>query len=128
MSLQENDRIFKLHALSVDTIKKRKFLINYIIIKKKRNGYCSQKNALLYILSLTNQFHRSRSTYSKKSKCGKIYFLENWISNIIKRWQNKLSRAVETYKKAVKKNLVNIKRTLIPNNKSKNKAVDEFFR
>lgn len=76
--------MFWLHTLLVDVLKKVRSLINWIIIGREKEDYYAQKDTLFDILSLVNQFNRSKSTYSKGSKDVKIYYLENHIPNLIK--------------------------------------------
>lgn len=58
--------------------------MNYIIIKQEKKGYHFIKKALVNIIKLVNQLYKSKSTYPKRLKYSKIYFLENQISNLIK--------------------------------------------
>ena len=102
--------------------------MNRIIIRKERDGYRPQKDALFDILSLADQLHRSRFTYSEGLERGKIYFSENQVPDLIKLRQNHLPQAVKAYKEAVWKNSMDIKRTLMPDDEYGNKAIDELFR
>ena len=126
--LQESDEMFRLHALSVDALKKVRSSINRVIIGKERDGCRPQKDASFDILSLADQLHRSRSTYPEGPERGKIYFSENRVPDLIKLGQDHLPRAVKVYKEAVRKNSVDIERTLMPDDESGNEAVDELFR
>lgn len=75
--------------------------MNRIILGKEKDGYLPQKNALFDILSLTDQLHRSRSTYLEGQERRKIDFSENQVLDIIKLGQDHLPQAVKAYKKAV---------------------------
>lgn len=76
--------MFQLYALLADILKKMRSLMNYIVISREKKGYHLQKDALFNILSLSNQLHRSKSTYPKTPKYGKFYFSENQVLNLIK--------------------------------------------
>lgn len=58
-SLQESDEMFRLHALSVDPLKKVRTSMNRVIIGQERGAKHPQKNSSFDILSLANQFYRS---------------------------------------------------------------------
>ncbi|MCJ1349254.1 hypothetical protein MMC31_007490, partial [Peltigera leucophlebia] len=102
--------------------------MNRIIIGKERDGYHPQKDASFDILSLADQLHKSRSTYPKGPERGKIYLSENQVPDLIKLGQDHLPQVIKAYKEAVWKNLVDIERTLMPDDESGNEAVDELFR
>lgn len=103
-SLPKTNDMFQFHTLLVNTLKKVRSSINRIIIGRESNGYHSQKDSFFDILSLADQFHKSRSTYLKNSEHGKIYFSENQVLDLIKLSLKDLPCAVKTYKKAVPKN------------------------
>lgn len=102
--LQKTDDMFWLHTLSIDTLKKVRSSMNWIIIGRKRDGYHPQKDSSFDILSLADQLHRSRSTYLEGPKRGKIYFSENHIPDLIKLSLEYLPHAVKAYKEAIRKN------------------------
>lgn len=101
--------------------------MNCIIVSKERNGYHPTKDASFDILSFANQLHRSKSTYPKGLKRGKIYFLENQIPDLIKLEVKCLPQAVKVYKEAVRKHTVH-KSGAFMLEKDRNKTVDELFR
>lgn len=103
--MQESNEMFRLHALSVNALKKIRFLMNRIVIGREREGYHPQKDALFDILSLADQLHRSKSTHPKGPDRGKIYFSENQIPDLIKQGKEHLPQAVKSYKQAVTKDL-----------------------
>lgn len=56
-SLQESNEMFRLHALSVDALRKVRSSLNKVIIGRERSGYHPTKDSLFDILSLANQLH-----------------------------------------------------------------------
>ena len=118
--------MFWLYALSVDVLRKVQYSINWVVVRKQRNSYSLQKNALFDILSLANQLHRSKSTYLKSPECGKIYFSEGQVPNLIGLGLNLLPQAIKAYKKAVRKNYVNDKKAL--DAEPGNETIDELFK
>lgn len=56
-SLKENNKLFCLHILWINKLKKIKSLINQIMINLKRDKNYFQKDAFFDILSLANQLH-----------------------------------------------------------------------
>lgn len=129
-SLQESDKMFQLHALSVDVLRKVRSSINKIVIGKERDGYYPQKNASLDILSLANQLHRSKSMHSQGPERGKIYFSENKVPDLIKLELDYLSKAIGAYKEAIRKDTVDVgdNAAVISGDTRANEAVNELFR
>lgn len=84
LSLQENDKMFRLHALLVDALKKVRSFINCIIVGKEKNRYNFTKNVSFDILSFANKLHKLKSTYLERLECSKIYFSENQVSDLVK--------------------------------------------
>lgn len=82
--MQESNEMFRLHALSVDALKKVRSSMNRIVIGREKKGYHPQKDASFDILSLANQLHRSKSTHPEGPERGKIYFSENQVPDFIK--------------------------------------------
>lgn len=126
-SLQESDEMFWLHALSVDALRKVRSSMNRIVVGKERDEYRPTKDTSFDILSLADQLHRSKSTYSEGSEHGKIYFSENQVPNLVKLGLNHLPQAVKAYKEAVQKDKVHVSGTFILE-EGENEAVDELFR
>lgn len=93
--------MLQLYALLIDALRKVKSFINCIIIDKEKNGYYLTKDRFFDILSLANQLHKSKSTYLKRPKRGKIYFSENQILDLIKLGLIHLSQAIRPYKEAI---------------------------
>lgn len=110
----------------VDALKKFRFLMNYIIIEKKRDRFCFLKNALFDILSLANQLHKLKSTYLESLKRGKIYFSENQVSNLVQLRLIHLPQVVKAYKKAIQKDTLH--KTFIFKDRAENKVVNKLFR
>lgn len=98
LSLQESDEMFRLHALSVDALRKVRSSINCIIIGKERDGYHPTKDASFDILSLADQLHRLKSTYLEGTKHDKIYFSENQVPDLIKLGLEYSLRAIKAIK------------------------------
>ena len=121
--------MFRLHALSVDALKKVRSSMNRIVIGREREGYHPQKDALFDILSLANQLHRSKSTYPEGPEYGKIYFSENQVPNLLEQGKEHLSRAIKSYKKVIKKDSAHKEDKLMleVEVRAENKAVDELF-
>ena len=65
-----------------------------------------QRDSFFNNLSLTDQLHRSRSTCFKDPECGRIYFLENQVPNLINLSLEYLPQAVKAYREAIWKNSV----------------------
>lgn len=103
-SLQESDEMFRLHALSVDTLRKVRLSLNKTVVGRQRSGYHPTKDASFDILSLADQLHRSRSTHPNGPERGKIFFSENQVPNILKQGKANLHHAIEVYKESVYKN------------------------
>lgn len=78
------NKIFQLYALLVDILKNIRFLINQIVIGRKRQDYYPQKDTLFNIMNLANQLYKLKSTLLNSAKYGKIYFPENQIPDLIK--------------------------------------------
>lgn len=57
LSLWENNKIFRLYALSVDMLKKIRSSMNQIIIDQERDDCYPQKDSSFGNLSLANQVH-----------------------------------------------------------------------
>lgn len=128
LSLQESNKMFWLHTLLVDILRKVRFSINCIIIGKERNGFCPQKNSLFHILSLADQLYRSKSTYSDGLERSKIYFSENQVSNLINLGLNHLPQAIKAYKEAVQKDMMHKYEAFILEDRFGNEVVNELFR
>ena len=126
-SLQESDEMFRLHALSVDTLRKVRSLMNRIIIGRERDGYHPQKDSSFDILSLADQLHRSRSTFLEGPERGKIYFSENQVPDLINLSLEYLPRAVKAYKEAIWKNSI-YKNADDAEAETINESVEELFR
>lgn len=92
--MQENDEMFQLYALSVDILRKMRFLMNKIMIGKERDRYHPQKDASFNILNLADQLHQSKFTHLQEPECGKIYFSKNQVPNLIKLGLEHLLKAV----------------------------------
>ncbi len=127
-SLQESDEIFRLHALSVDMLRKVRSSMNRIVIGKERDGYHPQKDASFDILSLADQLHRSKSTYPEGPEQGKIYFSENQIPDLIKLGLKHLPKAVRAYKEVIRKDFVYVGENALSGDIAGNKTVEELFR
>lgn len=102
------------------------FLINQVVVRKQKNGYHPEKNALFGILSLTNQLFRSRSIYLKSLEHNKIFFLENQVQDFISLRLNYLSQAIKVYKKTLRKDFIYNEKTL--NRGSVNEMIDKLFK
>lgn len=76
-SLQDTDELFRLHALSVNTLTNVRQAMNRTIIGRDRSGKHPTKSAAFDILSLADQLYRSKSTSSGGPEHGKVYFSEN---------------------------------------------------
>lgn len=128
LSLQESNKMFWLYTLLVDILRKVRSSINRIIIENEKNGFYPSKNASFDILSLADQLHRSKSTYSDSPKHSKIYFSENQVSNLIKLGLNHLPQAMKAYKEAVWKDMVHKYEASMLEDGFWNKVVNELFR
>ena len=117
--------MFRLHALLVDILRKVRFLTNWIIIGREKDGYQPQKDSFFDILSLADQLHRSRSMYLEGPKRDKIYFSENHVFDLIKLSLEYLLRAVKAYKEAVQKDSAHSE---VPEAETVNKSIEKVFR
>lgn len=81
--LQESNEIFRLHALLFNTFQKVRFSINKVIANRDQSVKYLTKDASFNILSLANQLYRLKSSHSDGPKYGKIYFLENQVSDLL---------------------------------------------
>lgn len=102
-SLQESDELFRLHALSVNALRKVRTSMNRIVIGRERDGKHPQKDAAFDILSLADQLHRSKSTDPKDPEQGKIYFSENQVPDLIDLGQKYLARAIALYNESIER-------------------------
>lgn len=82
--LQESDEMFRLHTLSINTLKKVRISMNQVIIGQEPRAKHLQKDSSFDILSLANQLYRSKSTLPEGPEQGKIYFLENQVPDLVK--------------------------------------------
>lgn len=96
------------------------------MVRKQRNGYNFQKDALFDISSLVNQLYTSKSINFNSQEYGKIYFSENQIPDLISLGLNHLSSAIKVCKEVMRKTYINDKNTL--DAKPDNKTVNELFR
>ena len=131
-SLQESDEMFRLHALSVDALRKVRSSLNKVIIGREQSDYHPTKDSSFDILSLADQLYRSKSTYPSGSGQGKIYFSENQVLDIIKQGRKHLHQAIEAYKNSIDKNhvlgLATLEKNLqLPELEGQNKRVNELF-
>lgn len=120
--------MFRLHALLVDVSRKVRCFRNRIVISKERDGYHLQKDASFDILSLANQLHKSKSIYPESLEQGKIYFLKNQVSNLIKLGLEHLPKIVRTDKEVIRKDFVYVEEKALSRDIAKNKTVEELFR
>lgn len=127
-SLQESDKMFRLHVLSVDALRKVRSSMNRIVIGKERDGYHFQKDASFNILSLVDQLHRSKSTYPEGPEQGKIYFSENQVPDLIKLGLEHLPKAVRAYKEVIRKDSVYVEENALSGDIAGNETVEELFR
>lgn len=102
-SLQESDELFRLHALSVNALRKVRTSMNRIVIGRERNGKHPQKDASFDILSLADQLYRSKSTDPKGPEQGKIYFSENQVPDLVDLGQTYLARAIASYNESIER-------------------------
>lgn len=109
----------------VDILEKVRSLINWVIIGRRKVSYHPQKNSFFDILSLIDQFYKSRSIYLKSPKPSQIYFLENQVSDLIKLSLKYLSCAIKSSKKVILKNSIFNK---LAKADMVNKSVEELFR
>lgn len=103
-SLQESDELFRLHALSVDSLQKLRRSMNKVIVARDRKGRHPEKDASLDILSLADQLHRSKSTDPQGPEPGKIYFSENESPNFVKEGLAALRHSVDSYNQSINGN------------------------
>lgn len=68
----------------VNILKNVRFLINQIVIGRKRQDYYPQKDILFNIINLANQLYKLKSSPPNSAKYGKIYIPENQIPDLIK--------------------------------------------
>ena len=125
--LQESNEMFRLHALSVDTLRKIRSSMNRIIIGRERDGYQPQKDSSFNILSLADQLHRSMSIFFEGPEHGKIYFSENQFPNLINLSLEYLPRAIKAYREAIWKNSV-YKNADDAKPMTINKSIEELFK
>lgn len=106
-----------------------RYLINKIVISKKQNKYHLWKNAFLNILSWANELHKSKSTYLKSLEHGENYFFEHQVPEFITLGLKHLIKAIVTYKKIIRKDIVDVKDRIAAmlDDINANKTVDYFF-
>ena len=128
-SLQESDELFRLHALSVNALRKVRTSMNRIVIGRERDGKHPQKDASFDILSLADQLHRSKSTDPKGPEQGKIYFSENQVPDLIDLGQAYLHRAVSSYNEAVERGQGEADTDAVASelDGGQNESIDELF-
>ena len=80
--MQESDELFRVHALSVDTLTKVRVVMNRVIIGSKRYGRHLTNDASFDIQILANQLYCLRSIILDGPKPGKVYNSENPYSDI----------------------------------------------
>lgn len=127
-SLQESDEMFRLHALSVDTLKKVRSSMNRIIIGQERGGRHPQKDSSFDILSLADQLHRSKSTIPEGPEQGKICFSENQVPNLVKQGKTYLHRAIRLYNETIGRERVHEDELEVQELSGKNENINELFK
>lgn len=105
-SLQETDQMFRLHALSVDPLRKVRLMMNEIIVGRERKGRHPEKDSSFDILSLADQLHRSKSTNPDGPQKGKIYFSENQVPDLLLEGKQAFSQQTYLYNKSIRENLI----------------------
>lgn len=101
-------------------------LINQVVIGKQKDDYYFQKDTLFDILSLVNQLYKLRSTNPKNPKCGKIYFSENQVSDLISLGCKHVPWTFKASKKTIGKKYMTNDNIL--DKEPAHKTVDELFR
>ena len=132
--LQETNKMFRLHALLVDTLCKVGLSLNKIVAGQQKGGNHPIKDALFDILSLADQLYRSKSTIPDSPGTGKMYFSENQVLNLLKKRKRTLHCAVHLYNDTITKNKVldlafevNREDVQIPELVGQNKSVNKLF-
>ena len=105
-SLQETDEMFRLHALSVDTLSKVRGIMNRVIIGNERSGRHLTKDALFDIQSLADQLYRSRSTTPDGPEPGKVYFSENPCPDLWNESLQQLHLSVWAFNESLRNNKI----------------------
>ena len=126
-SLQESDEMFRLHALSVDTLKKVRTSMNRVIIGQERGSRHPQKDSSFDILSLANQLYRSKSTLPEGPEQGKIYFSENQVPDLVKQGKAHLVQAIKLYNASIGRRKVQDDELQVPELVGENENVNELF-
>lgn len=85
MFLQKTNKIFKQHVLLIDILTEIQRFINSVIIKQKQNKKFLIKAAFFDIQSVANELYYFQLIILKKPKLKKMYFLENLVSNFLKK-------------------------------------------
>lgn len=103
LSLQETDEMFKMHALSVDTLSKIRRLMNRVITRRERSGRHPTKDASFDIQSMADQLYRSQSIIPEGSEPGKIYYSENPVPDLLKEGIEQLHLSVWAFNQLLQK-------------------------
>lgn len=103
-SLQESDELFRVHALTVDSLQKLRRAMNKTITARVHKGRHPEKDSSFDILSLVDHLHRSKSTVPEGPEPGKIYFSENEAPDLLTEGIEHLRKSIDLYNKSVKNN------------------------
>lgn len=95
--------MFKLHALSVDTLAKIRRSMNRVIIGRERSSTHPIKDVSFDILSLADQLHRSKSTIPQGPEPGKLYFSGNKALDLLMDGIEALERNVHKFNESILK-------------------------
>lgn len=82
--MQENDEMFKLHALSVDALSKIWRLMNWVITGRERSRRHRMKDVSFDIQSLADQLYCFWSIIPEDPEPEKMYFSENPVLDLLK--------------------------------------------
>ena len=104
--MQETDEMFRLYALSVDTLSKVRGIMNRVIIGTKQSGRHLTKDASFDIQSLADQLYRSQSTIPDGPEPGKVYFSENPCPDLWNEGLQQLHLSVWAFNKSLHNNKI----------------------
>lgn len=107
-SLQESDEMFRLHALSVDTLRKVRSSMNKVIAGRDRSRRYPTKNVSFDILSLADQLYRSKSSHPDGPERGNIYFSENQVPDLLMQGKAHLHPNILLYNEAIKQHALSV--------------------